>query len=75
MKTYKITKKDLNKDNEYIGNLDLSNLDGNLESEENLGTIKVKELNVKGYIKFLTSCGISAVYGIKAGLGILASYL
>ena len=42
MKTYKITKKDLNERNEYIGNLELGNLDGNLEAKEDLGTIKVE---------------------------------
>ena len=44
MKTSVITKKDLNAKNEYVGKLDLSNLDGHLEADENLGYVLVNRI-------------------------------
>lgn len=76
MKTYKITKADLDADNFYRGN---SVFDGNVEADENLGTIRFKgSLEAKGYIWFKHGSGIEAGdeieagYGIKAGDGIEA---
>ena len=71
MKTHIITKDQLDKDNYYIGSVDLSYFDGHLESEKNLGYVKFKRgLAVTGYIVFRPGSGIEAGWGIKAGLSI-----
>jgi len=73
MKTFVIKKEHLDKDNYYIGIEDLSNFDGNIESEENLGYVKFKtNLSAKGYIFFRSGSGIKAGRGISAGWGIEA---
>ena len=72
MKTYTVTSKDLDKNNNYIGKLGVANLDGNLEIEENLGIVTFRSLNVLGYIFAKAGCGIKADYEIKAGSGIEA---
>ena len=72
MKTYTISKKDLNSDNEYIGKLKLEDLDGNLEIDENLGYVRVKSICAKGYVHAKAGSGIKAGDGIKAGWGIEA---
>ena len=75
MKTFIIKKEHLDKDNYYTGIEDLSNFDGNIESEENLGYVKFKtNLSAKGYIFFRSGSGIEAGYGISAGSGISAVY-
>ena len=70
MKTYTITKKDLNDKNEYIGKEDLTDFNGNIETDENLGRVLFYILCVKGRILFKAGCGIEAGWGIKAGCGI-----
>ena len=72
METYRITKKDLDKNNRYVGKLDLSDLDGNLEADESLGYVLVDRIVAKGYIYFKAGSGIKAGEGIKAGSGIEA---
>ena len=67
MKTYKITKHNLDQNNYYIGKTDLSNFDGNIESDENLGII-----HFKFGIKSKFSISVSAGSGISAGRGISA---
>ena len=74
MKTYTVTSKDLDKNNNYIGKLDVANLDGNLEIEESLGIVTFRSLNVLGYIFAKAGCGIEAGCGIIAGSGIEADY-
>jgi len=76
MKTLKLTKKDFKETNsyykEYIGKEDVSDYDGNIEIEENLGWVNFKSLKAKGYILALAGSGIEAGEGIKAGSGIKA---
>ena len=67
-----IKKEHLNERNEYVGEIDVSNLDGNLIADGNLGYIKFKSINVSGFILFKAGSGINAGWGIKAGLGIEA---
>ena len=53
MTTLKLQAKDFKEVNgykEYIGKEDLSNFDGNLEFEANLGWIRVSSIKVTGYI-------------------------
>ena len=64
MSEYKITKADLNESNEYIGKTDLSNYNGSVTSDPNLGYIKVKAIRVTGWISLSTGCGIEAGEGI-----------
>ena len=74
MSEYKITKADLNESNEYIGKTDLSNYNGSVTSDPNLGYIKVKSIRVTGGIYLSTGCGIEAGEGIEAGCGIEAGW-
>mgnify|MGYP001099185426 CR=1 FL=1 len=67
-----IKKEHLNDNNEYIGEIDVSNFDGNIIAEENLGYIKFKSINVSGFILFKAGSGIKAGDGIEAGWGIKA---
>jgi hypothetical protein len=67
MKTHLITKDQLDQDNNYIGEVNLDNFDGNLESEEDLGSVKFKTLNIKGYIYFKAGSGIMSAQRIWAG--------
>lgn len=75
MKTLKITKADLNADNEYVGGAIgeyPNHADTNVEIEANLGWVKFKAIYVKGYIVAKAGSGIEAGWGIKAGSGIEA---
>ena len=77
MKTLKITAKDLDKNNKYIGKEELSDwgnpFDGNIEIDENLGYVNFeKSLVVSGSIVAKAGSGIKAGWGIKAGSGIEA---
>jgi hypothetical protein len=73
VKTYTITKKDLNDKNEYIGKQDLADFDGHVEADAGLGTVTVKGwLRAKGRIWFAAGSGIKAGEGITAGWGITA---
>jgi len=70
MKTLKLQAKDFKEVNgykEYIGKEDLSNFDGNLEFEANLGLIKVSSIEVTGYISIKAGDWIKAGGSIKAG--------
>ena len=67
-----IKKEHLNENNEYIGEIDISDFDGNLIAEEDLGCIKFKSINVSGFILFKAGSSIKAGDGIKAGWGIEA---
>jgi hypothetical protein len=69
MKTYKITKQDLDFNNHYTKT---GIIDGHLEADENLGTVYFNELKVSGYIYFKAGSGIEAGGGIKAGFNIVA---
>lgn len=75
IKTHIITKDQLDKDNNYIGKVDLTDFDGHLESAESLGYVKFKLLKVKGYIHFKAGSGIEAGEGIEAGLSIRAKFI
>ena len=71
MKIFRITKEHLDKNNFYIGEEDLSDFNGNIESDENLGNVRFKKsLTSKGYMYFSTGSGITAGDGIEAGWGI-----
>jgi len=76
MTTLKLTKKDFKQSDgywkDYIGKEDLSDFDGNLEIESDLGWCKFNSLKVKGYIFVKAGSGIEAGWGIKAGDGIEA---
>jgi hypothetical protein len=73
MNTFLIKKEHLDKDNFYVGKEDLSNYQGHIEAEENLGTIRFKtELIASGNIYFRTGSGIKAGWGIEAGGGLEA---
>jgi hypothetical protein len=73
MQTYIITKKDLDKENFYIGKTDLSDFAGHIESEENLGRVRFKTyLRCTGRVLFRAGSGISAGGGISAGWSISA---
>ena len=72
MKTLKITQKDLNANNEYIGKMDVTNFNGNIEIDESLGCVLFKSISVTGYLWARAGSGIKAGWGIKAGSGIKA---
>ncbi len=77
MKTIKITKADLNENNEYkkgsIGTWD-NYEDTHVEIEANLGWVSFKGVYVKGQVLALAGTGIKAGWGIKAGEGIEAGW-
>ena len=75
MKKHIITKDQLDKCNNYIGDVDLTNFDGNIECHESLGWVKFISLKVTGYINFKAESGIEAGWGIEAGLGIEAALI
>jgi hypothetical protein len=72
MKTHVITRKQLDSNNNYIGKVDLTNFNGHIETEENLGIVIFSSVCVTGYIYFKAGCGIKAGWGIEAGYGIKA---
>ena len=77
MKILKITKKDLDKDNYYIGEEDFSEYnkkyDGKIEIDCDLGTVRFKKGVYASYsIEAKSGSGISAGDGISAGWGISA---
>lgn len=74
MKSYIITKKDLDKDNNYIWKEDLSNFNWTIQSEEKLWYVKFKLLRASWWIYFKAGSGIKAGEGIKAGDGIKAGW-
>jgi hypothetical protein len=74
MKTHIITKDQLDEDNNYIGEVNLEDFDGNLVAKENLGAVKFKSLDIKGHIDFKKGSEIKTYYGIKAGRGIKAGW-
>ena len=75
MDTLKLTEKDFIKEeyyNKYVGKVDLSSFEGNLEIDECLGWCRFVSLNVSGYIIAKAGTGIKAGEGIEAGWGIKA---
>ena len=75
MKTLTITKADLDKDNYYIGSTGVTDYEGHIEIESNLGTVKFKtELKASGNIVAQLGTGINAGEGINAGTGINAGW-
>ena len=77
MKTLKITKKDIKETEfyykEYIGE-DVSNFNGNIEIEKNLGYIKFISIKANGSIIAGNGSGIKAGWGIEAKQGIEAGW-
>jgi len=67
MNTYTITQKDLNENNEYIGDTDLSNYKGHIMAEEGLGYVRFRSLRATGRIYFEAGSGIEAGHVIEAG--------
>ena len=79
METLRLTKKDFKdiKDScykEYCGKQDVSDFDGNIEIESNLGYVRFNSIKAKGYIIAEAGSGIEAGWGIKAGTGIEAGW-
>ena len=74
METIKLTKKDFNFNNEFIGKEETLSYNGNIEIEENLGCVKFKYLKIRGSILAEAGSGIEAGHGIKAGWGIEAGH-
>ena len=75
MEILKITKADLNADNEYIGGAIgeyFNHKDTHVEIEANLGLVKFKAIYVKGYITAKANSSIKAGLGIEAGESIEA---
>ena len=75
MKTLKITSRDVEDTNyswkKYIGKTDVSDYDGNIEIDENLGCVRFSgDVKASGYILAKEGSGIKARLGIEAGLGI-----
>ena len=70
-----IKKEHLNDKNEYVGDVDLSDFNGNIISDENLGFVKLKSIKVSGFILFKAGSGIKAGEGIEAGLSISAQII
>ena len=74
MKTLVLGKDQFKKDgcyNEYIGTEDLSDFQGHLEIEADLGWTLFAHIRVSGYILAKSGSGISAGDGISAGLTII----
>lgn len=74
MKTFTITKSDIDEAGWYTGNINTAEeLNGNLVIEADLGRVRFnKSLRVKGLILAKCGTGIEAGWGIKAGLTITA---
>jgi len=70
METIKLTKKDFDSNNEFIGKEEVLKHSGNLEIDNNLGYVHFRFLNISGYIFAQAGSGIKAGEGIKAGDGI-----
>lgn len=67
MKIHVVTKDQLDETNNYIGSVDLTDFDGAIEIEENLGTVKFLSLNASFYILAKAGSGIEAEGSINAG--------
>src|SRR3990172_5487570 len=78
MKTLKLTKKDFKETDsyyrEYIGKTDVSDFDGYIEIEGNLGWVRFDSIYASGHVVAETGSGIEAGSGIKAGEGIKAGW-
>jgi hypothetical protein len=77
MKTLKLGKDDFKKRkdsylSDYIGKEDISDFDGYLEIEANLGWVFFQSVKVSGGLGIEAGSGIEAGWGIKAGWGIEA---
>ena len=78
MKTLKLGAKDFKESDSYykiyIGKTDVSDFDGHIEIEGNLGRVKFNSIKASGHIISEAGCGIEAGEGIKAGWGIEAGW-
>jgi hypothetical protein len=75
MKTLLITKEHLDDENYYIGKKDVTNFDGNITIDKNLGLVRFKKsIILNGTLVARAGTGIKAGYGIEAGYGIKAGY-
>jgi hypothetical protein len=79
MKTLKLTASDFKETGsyykEYIGTEDVTNYDGNIEIEANLGWVRFAlTLKASGSIVAMAGTGIKAGEGIEAGWGIKAGW-
>lgn len=70
MKTLKLTAEHFDPDNNYIGEVDLSDYPGHIEIAAGLGNVKFRRITAKGWL--VAGSGIKAGEGIKAGWGIEA---
>ena len=70
MKTLKLTAEHFDPDNNYIGEVDLSDYPGHIEIAAGLGNVKFRRITAKGWL--VAGSGIKAGEGIEAGLGIKA---
>ena len=78
MNTLRLTAKDFKQSNsyykDYIGKEDVSNFDGHIEIEGNLGYTHFASIKANGHIWVEAGSGIKAGGGIKAGEGIEAGW-
>ena len=78
MKTLVITSADIKKSDlywsDYVGAEDVSDFDGHIKIEANLGYINFSSIKVSGSIVANNGSGIEAGWGIKAGAGIKAGW-
>jgi hypothetical protein len=75
MKTLIITRADLNYRNEYVGKTDVTDFDGAIEIEADLGLVRFRAfLRATKHIKAAAGSGIKAGGGIEAGEGIEAGW-
>ena len=59
MNLLKITKSDLNENNEYVGSTDVQSFEGSIEIEEKLGWVRFSAgIKVTGYIYAKAGSGI-----------------
>ena len=72
MEILKLGRKDFDSQGKYIGKTDVSNYQGHIEIEENLGWVSFNSISATGYIFAKAGSGIKAGEGIKAGSGIEA---
>ena len=72
MKIHTLDKTQTDESGRYIGSVDLSNWQGHIEIEPNLGTVTFDSLKASGHIWANYGSGIKAGEGIEAGGGIKA---
>ncbi len=67
MDTLILNKLHFDKDNVYIGKIDVSNYNGNIEIQPSLGMVFFNRLKASGYIVTKTGTGIKSGYEITSG--------